>query len=167
MSIPWRKRGDFQEAAGFLERVDRARGRELDPVRDLALEIQSCFDWMSDGMESLCGLTCPGCRDNCCKRATIWYDFRDMLYLYFSSDGMPESQLEKSPGPSGVRCANLKASGCALPRRRRPFVCTWYFCPAQKVLPAYTHLNEIILRIKQMRVQMENEFCRITSGRPS
>ncbi len=165
MNIPWQNRMEFQEAVGFLAVIDRQRGRQLDPVRDLAREILNSFDRLSAGMDSLCNLTCPGCRDNCCKRATIWYDFRDMLYLYFGPGKMPQRQLEKSPGPSGIRCANLRTFGCVLPRARRPFVCTWYFCPDQKILPAYAHLNAIILKIKEMRGQMEHEFCRITSGR--
>jgi len=161
MDIPWREKDGVAQAVNFLVFMDRQRGGELDPVRDLAREIESGFNLMSGELDRVCSLTCPGCSDNCCERATIWYDFRDLLYLYFGPGQMPEAQITKNTG----KCSNLKTLGCILPRAERPFVCTWYFCPDQKGLAVYGFLNKMILEIKDLRIQMEDEFCRITSNR--
>lgn len=162
MSVPWQDRAIFQEAVGFLSRMDRIGGQELDPVRGLAGEIQCCFDQISDKLDEICSLTCPECSDNCCERATIWYDFRDLVYLYFSPGRMPECQIVKVKGMS--RCPHLEPSGCTLARSRRPFVCTWYFCPEQKAMPSCGIPNETTLKIKKLRSRMEDVFCRITAG---
>lgn len=165
MEIPWQDRAKFQEVLGSLARMGAQRGHELHPVRDLARKIQACFGQVSDELDMACSLTCPACQDNCCERATIWYDFRDLVYLYFGPGRMPQGQIVKGPGGEG--CPNLTSSGCILPRAERPFVCTWYLCPDQKAMSRCSHLNEKILKIKEMRIQMENEFCRITASQPA
>ena len=147
-----------------MARVDRAWGKQLDPVRELALGIQLRLDQISGVLDRLCAATCPACRDNCCERATIWYDFRDLVYLYFVPGQMPDFQILKAAGPSGGHCPNLDSGDCGLSRGLRPFVCTWYLCPAQKGLAGANPLTENILEIKKMRSRMEDEFCRITAG---
>ncbi|MCP3931592.1 MAG: hypothetical protein GY705_21110 [Bacteroidetes bacterium] len=84
---------------------------------------------LDNPMQDLCRETCPGCDDNCCIRATIYYDFKDLLFLYLYSGRLPQMQIIKQKSCS---CPNLASQGCILPRQKRPFVCTWYICPRQK-----------------------------------
>ncbi len=157
MIIPWQKKTEFEEATLFLTTVDSNRGHDLDPVRSLAGEIQMIFREMGPDLDSLCAATCPDCRDNCCKRATIWYDFKDLLYLFLGPGLLPECQISKDGG-----CSCLTDKGCVLPRSERPFVCTWYFCPDQKEGAFTLGLAEKNQQLKDLRNQMETEFCRIT-----
>lgn len=165
--VPWQSRKQFSEAVSFFACIDRQRGAELDPVRSLAKDIEKSFCRMEDDLDRLCGMTCPECTDNCCERAVIWYDFKDLLYLYFGPGFMPVCQIVKSRSGGRSQCPNLDVSGCRLPRSQRPFVCTWYFCPAQKRLSESRGLNDIVLKIKSLRIEMEEEFCRITGGPPA
>lgn len=160
MNIPWQKPSEFRAAVDSLARLDMNSGRDLDPVRAFAVEINGLIRRMSGDLDRICRITCPGCRNNCCERATIFYDFKDLLYLYFGPDDLPHRQIYREAG----RCIHLGDRGCVLPRDRRPFVCTWYFCPAQKQDPGFGRLNGIVREIKALREDMEDGFCRITSG---
>ncbi|WDP89884.1 MAG: hypothetical protein HUN04_09255 [Desulfobacter sp.] len=166
LNIPWQSGAEFKAALDFLGYIDSKRYNDLGPVRSLARRIEMRFHRMAGDLDSLCARTCPGCTDNCCQRAVIWYDFRDLLYLYFSPDGGPDRMPDRQIVKSGDLCPHLGAAGCRLPRDRRPFVCTWYFCPAQKSEAAGLALNEAVLEIKAARIDMEAEFCRITGPRP-
>ncbi len=79
-------------------------------------------------LDRLCRLSCPSCVDICCVRATVWYDFRDLLFLFCLQQKLPSAQIATKKGKG---CDHLRAAGCELPRVVRPFVCTWYICPAQ------------------------------------
>ncbi|MCG8637678.1 MAG: hypothetical protein MI863_27880 [Desulfobacterales bacterium] len=157
MNIPWQKKAEFQEVLMFFTTVSSNRGHDLDPVRSLAGDIRMIFREMDSSLDSLCAVTCPDCRNNCCQRATIWYDFRDLLYLFFGPGSLPGSQISKNS-----QCSCLTDTGCSLPRSRRPFVCTWYFCPDQKEGALQSGLTKKIQKLKDLRSRMETEFCRIT-----
>ncbi len=135
--------------------MDKARPDAFDRVRDAAEKIAGLMDRLDPAMTAMCRTTCPDCRDNCCARATIWYDFKDLLFLYFSRRPLPDRQIER---PAGI-CTQLTAGGCALKRMQRPFVCTWYLCGAQKRMPGAERVEADLLKIQVLRRDMENCFC--------
>lgn len=163
--IPWQEKFQWQEMGLFLDTIERLHGHSLEPVRAFARKICSLYDSLSDPITQLCVSTCPDCKDVCCERATIWYDFKDILCLYFGLGILPVAQIKKIPGQNRPRCVHLEETGCRLPRRERPFVCTWYFCPDQaKSIP---HQNTFFIdrleKIKGLRQGMEKAFCSITA----
>ncbi len=162
--IPWQGKPEWQEVALFFDTIERVHTNALGLVRILAHKIVSLYDDLSDPIEELCVSICPDCNDICCERATIWYDFKDILYLYFGPDKFPGSQIKKIPGRNRSHCVNLTKTGCLLPRKERPFVCTWYFCPDQKICCPDTSIPEKINEIKLLRQKMEAIFCSITAG---
>jgi len=162
--LPWQERSEWREIILFLDTIERIHGRDLEPVRLLARRIRFLVDSLSDPIERLCAVTCPDCEDICCERATIWYDFNDILYLYFGSDIFPERQIKKIPGQGTRHCINLTRTGCILPRNQRPFVCTWYFCSDQKSHCQDGFIAGAIAKIKILRLEMEAAFCSITAS---
>ncbi|MEH0019800.1 MAG: hypothetical protein V6Z89_09105 [Desulfobacter sp.] len=164
MDIPWQEKTRFREVCSFFHILDMNRRNDLAPVRSLAREIGALYVRTAPELERLCAATCPECRENCCKRATIWYDFRDMLYLCLGPGSPPERQISKTQGVQGYGCSHLAAHGCRLPRHCRPFVCTWYVCAAQKPLVTGSNLGGTVNKIKVLRKKMEDEFCRITGA---
>ncbi|MDA3790878.1 MAG: hypothetical protein PF503_20580, partial [Desulfobacula sp.] len=78
----------------------------------------------------------------------------------------PDNQIKKIPGTISPQCSNLTEIGCCLPRRERPFVCTWYFCPDQTRTAQYQNgsFAEKIIEIKKLRNQMEEIFCLVSSS---
>ncbi len=162
--LPWQERSEWREIILFLDTIKKVHGPNLEPVCLLARRIRFLVDSLSDPIEKLCAFTCPDCRDICCERATIWYDFKDILYLYFGSGLFPDRQIKKIPGQGTSHCVNLTKTGCLLPRSQRPFVCTWYFCPAQKKYCRDGSIPGEITKIKILRLEMEAAFCAITAG---
>ena len=92
----------------------------------------------------------------------LWADFRDLLFLHLADIPLPDGQLiSRSAG----HCRYAGPDGCRLERIQRPFVCTWYLCPAQTRLlmeqPTDKHrLATILHRIKEQRCQMEDAFIK-------
>ncbi|MDA3787437.1 MAG: hypothetical protein PF503_02925, partial [Desulfobacula sp.] len=78
----------------------------------------------------------------------------------------PDNQIKKIPGTISPQCSNLTEIGCCLPRRERPFVCIWYFCPDQTRTAQYQNgsFAEKIIEIKKLRNQMEEIFCLVSSS---
>ncbi len=161
--IPWQPPSDWLEVLFFFNTMEKVHGHTLEPVRTFAGKIQLLLAGLSSPMDTLCSVICPHCRDVCCTRATVWYDFKDLIGLYFGGK-FPDSQIRKIPGPITPVCVNLTETGCCLPRIQRPFVCTWYLCPDQKRLCQNPVIPEKIEIIKHLRYQMEDSFCAITAG---
>lgn len=157
--IPWQSPEAFQEAWFYLDTMDRRRPAVFEPVRGTAGRIRQLLSGLDREMERMCGLTCPGCRDNCCARATIWYDFRDLLFLKFAGLPLPALQIEKKVQAGATVCMHLTPEGCALPRVERPFVCTWYICGAQQGIQGCGSVRGDVERVKGLRAAMEEDFC--------
>ena len=117
-------------------------------------------------LDRLCVQSCPWCPDPCCLKATVWFDFRDLLFLHINRLPPPDRQLI---GQRDEACRYIGPKGCRLERFTRPWVCTWYLCPEQKALlmrePAETQsrFDTAQVTIKSARKQMEIEFHRILS----
>ena len=168
-SVPWQEPAVWNEVDLYFRTLGKAHGKAMDPVRDLALAVRQSLENLSGQMDRLCSASCPECRDICCERALIWYDFKDLVYHYLAFDCLPGEQIRKISKPNqGSCCSRLAAEGCSLPRSRRPFVCTWYVCPAQKSIlqrdsgGCGLELFKEIERVKGMRNRMEEQFCRIS-----
>jgi len=160
MEIPWQDPSAMTEIELFFSILQRNRPTAFDRVRERAGQIDRIISSLDPLLENLCGLTCPHCTDNCCARATIWYDFKDLLLLYFGPGAFPEKQVRKKRRASGSVCGYLSENGCALPRGSRPFVCTWYICQAQKNHVDYVRIQEQVMLIKQLRQEMEDLFIK-------
>ena len=150
---------------GAFVTQNRKAGRRLGGP---GARIREILEEMEPVLEQACAAVCPGCTDVCCARATIWYDFKDLLYLFFTGSdtgrlpgpGFPDGQIRKVKEPGGGQtCVHLGPDGCSQPRIRRPFVCTWYLCPDQKqwlrTQPGSMEtLESGLARIKALRQEM-------------
>ncbi len=171
--IPWCTSEDWQGVTRFFHAMTLDLNPALVQVQTLADQIRQAFEALSDPMDVLCNATCMACGDICCKKATIWYDFKDLVYLHFAFGRLPETQIKKVLDKTGTpHCMHFTETGCNLSRLERPFVCTWYLCPTQKQVmtsheqgPDHT-LLETVDHLKMLRHQIESEFCRISAGKP-
>ncbi len=146
----------FSEKAGHdVSRVEKWARQ----IQDLYLEL----DWK---MEALSTRVCPDCRDNCCVRAVIGYDFLDLLFLQLMEGKLPPAQIRKQVSSQGPVCACLTPVGCRLPRPRRPFVCTWYLCAPMKALDEKGTIQGMIQRLQSHRREMEAALYAVLQGKP-
>jgi hypothetical protein len=99
-------------------------------------------------------------------RVKGWFDFRDLLFLQLRQGPVPEAQMLQS---LKAVCRYLTETGCSLPRAARPWICTWYLCPAQaellrRRLPRQERrLAGAWQEIKAARKRMEQAFIEAVS----
>ncbi len=88
-------------------------------------ELNSAFDSVSPYIERHTSVVCPSCEDVCCINRHSFYDDRDLIFVHALglSDNTSCPDI-KDTDP----CRFLGKTGCMLPRYKRPFRCTWYFC---------------------------------------
>lgn len=160
---PWPTPGLWQAANQSMAfAIHRHRDRLQDAVA-LAQQIRSNMEALGPLMHELCEQTCPACTDHCCRRATVWFDFKDLLTLHMLGEALPPGQLI---GQAHRTCRYLGIEGCVLPRIQRPFVCTWYICAAQKEVlhprPLYQKqfLGNRLEALKNGRDKLEYMFIR-------
>lgn len=161
-SIPWNTPALWCEAnASLAAAVGRNRPVLAEPQRQ-AGRIQRLYQLTFPLMDRLCSETCPDCTDICCRRAWVWADFKDLLFFHLADIPLPDQQLLSRRKD---RCRYGSPDGCRLERIRRPFVCTWYLCPAQtqrlRNEPVeMKRISDALEQIKRLRREMEMSFIR-------
>ena len=127
--IPWQEREGWSQVELSIACTLARLGPERSGLEAMAREIAGGYDLLDELLDPLCARTCGGCRGVCCTMATVWYDLRDLLVLALTPGGLPDRQIDRD---GEGRCRHLSPTGCRLPRRRRPFICTWYICATQR-----------------------------------
>lgn len=96
------------------------------PRASLARELREAYEAVSLLIEDFTSRICPECRNVCCIDRHGAHEEADILFLEALGGGLPEEPpRERDTEP----CRHLGPGGCAIPRWRRPYRCTWYFCP--------------------------------------
>lgn len=129
IGIPWQTPELWRTANAVLSDSIRKKGSAMLPAVATAEQIGRRIEILDRVMEGLCAQTCPACGAICCRHATVWFDFKDTLFLHLVGAELPPGQAVTRSGPP---CRYLSSNGCVLPRLCRPFICLWYLCPAQK-----------------------------------
>jgi hypothetical protein len=157
---PWQSRADWEQIESFF-RKSLINASNRGKLEIHAATIAQKLEAVDCIFEGLCEQTCTSCADLCCVRASVWYDYRDLLFLYLHTKSLPARQIFREKGQN---CPQLNASGCSLQRLQRPFICTWYLCPDQKrkleVIgkPDLDDLCALLVDIKRERQLMELTF---------
>jgi hypothetical protein len=130
----------------------------------LAGSIRQSMEKLFPLMDELCLLTCRLCPNPCCLVATVWIDFRDLLFLHLSELPIPPAQLISNLNED---CRFYGHRGCRLPRLLRPWACTIYLCGTQvpnlrrKPQAIQKAYDRNIAAIKAQRFEMEAEFIKV------
>lgn len=167
-SVPWNTPETWQAANTSLSTAIRHHWLAMADLTGDAHTIRQYYEILFPLMDNICCHTCPGCRDICCRRAWVWIDFKDLLFLHLAAIPTPDRQLLQQQGD---RCYFAGPEGCRLKRIQRPFVCTWYLCPDQTRLlgnqaGAKQRVMRALWQIKTGRNQMEAAFIRVVSRTP-
>lgn len=166
----WGSPANWFEANQSLEHLIRLHRTELKRAMMLARSIQVYLESIFVLMDDLCAVTCLFCPDPCCLNAKVWIDFRDLLFLHLSGQQIPQGQILQNLKQA---CRYCSPKGCTLTRILRPWVCTWYLCPAQvsnfhrKSLEVQENFNQTVKAVKAGRKEMEAEFIRVTVRQPA
>jgi hypothetical protein len=166
ISPPWGSVSAWQEANFSIDfhvkRYYPRLGAVLQIARETCTRLVSIFPALDD----ICRLTCSRCPDVCCLSASPWYDWRDLIFLHLNRLSIPPNQTISGFTET---CCYLGHKGCTLPRVTRPWICTWYLCPAQTAnlnarnIDRRRFLNLELGKIKALRLYLEDEFIRVIS----
>ncbi len=161
---PWGRISDWKAAnAGIAYIVRRYKGHP--ELEQSAAALKQTLAGLSGDLESLCKTTCPQCKDSCCARATVWFDFKDLIFIHLTGQPVPKSQLIKKQKDT---CRYLGQNGCSLERLSRPWICTWYICPLQKQIirqwdkEKQYQFNRAVDTLKANRVKMEDLYIKMS-----
>jgi hypothetical protein len=159
----------WQESNCALARLLAKHRRHIGRAAAMAGEIRRAIDALAPWMAALCSRTCLFCPEPCCISNTVWFDFRDLLYLHLLEEAVPARQALTD---SLDACPFLSPRGCRLPWRIRPWMCIQYLCPAQRAViekagqPVSRALFQKIKRTGLNRLRMEAEVVRCIKGPP-
>jgi len=115
----------FSHTANTLKAFFEKERKALKDVFMLGKGLKAVFIEMDPILNELTRRTCPYCGKVCCINRHGLPEYADMVCFFAMDIELPDYDLSKDPGSP---CQFLGNKGCALPRFKRPFRCTWYFC---------------------------------------
>lgn len=163
---PWSSQDSWLEANDALGFAIKRHQNQMSELQALARRITQRIESLDALLEDLCSKACPVCRDSCCQRARVWFDFKDLLVMHLGGNFSLPNQLQ---GPNDPACRYLSHTGCILQRVQRPYVCTWYICATLKEhlmrrAPSdRAYLVNSLAAVKSARIELENQFIRIVA----
>jgi hypothetical protein len=126
---PWHLRQTWQAANASVAYLFEKNQNRLKQMTDIAGHIYDMLLQLDAFYEPLCSQTCHVCQKPCCLSADVWFDLKDILFFHAATQPIA---LESPRKLKNLPCSFLSSKGCVLPRTSRPWICTWYLCPAQK-----------------------------------
>ena len=165
-TIPWAAPDEWQAVNWAIRFHLNRYTEEFKPVVPFAQKVKHHLESILPFVHELCIDSCPWCPEPCCLKASVWFDFKDLLFLHFNKQSIPPAQPKAN---LSLLCRYLGPGGCRLPRLARPWICTWYLCPTQTtklrngLQEKRKLLNRAMAQIKSERNLLENEFIRVIS----
>jgi hypothetical protein len=165
--VPWSTDDLWTEAQTALGRSLAVSGAHLAAASRQAAAVAHGLDCLADLFDQLAPTTCAVCQDPCCCHAKVWLDFRDLLFLHLNREFLPPHQLRRDLHDP---CRYLSRHGCRLPRRSRPWICTWYICPVQQeaigrdIPGGGVRIETLRSRVKSRRDSMEKAYIEVLGG---
>lgn len=164
---PWRKDRLWQAANQTLAYLLHCRHNHLTVAEESAARIAALMTSIDGLLDRLGKETCARCLSPCCLTADVSYDFKDLLFLHLTGQKLPSGQPRRK---NNEVCRYLESGGCGIPRRQRPWICTWYICAAQKTFfKEHPEIDDrscqsAIVEIGKLRKQAENQFINIITS---
>ena len=162
--IPWASRKSWQAAHQAVQYHIQRYASDLKQLNTQAQTLETSLNTVFPVFDELCAESCPWCPDPCCQKASVWFDFKDVLFLHLRQLPIPPCQPKES---IKTPCRYFGSKGCRLPRINRPWICTWYLCPTQTAKLRKEHaaklefLDRTFAKIKSERNLLEREYIRI------
>ncbi len=104
----------------FKEHID-----DLKPVIQAANEYKRAFDKLEPLIQSYTSKVCPYCGTVCCCNKHGFPEYADLVGMLAMGLEVPSYRFDVN---KNELCQFIGEKGCVLPRARRPYRCTWYFC---------------------------------------
>ncbi len=119
---------DWEAFRRLLSQVDLAiqeGGAYSRMIRDLGAQVLETFEALDPLIQELTSRVCPYCGTVCCINRHGLPDLDDVVVIRAMGLDLPSYDLSRRGADI---CQFIGPKGCVLPRARRPYRCTWYFC---------------------------------------
>jgi hypothetical protein len=90
--IPWASRQSWWAAHKAVAYHLRRYPTDIEPLNIKAQTLESCLKAVFPILDALCAASCPWCPDPCCLKASVWFDFKDLLFMHFDQLSIPACQ---------------------------------------------------------------------------
>ena len=166
-NVPWSDRYQWNQANLAIHKIITEDLTIRSALESQSKQILSHIQLLSPLLNRLCHHLCEKCPSPCCKKASIYYDLKDLLFIHTLCLPVPLSQPIRQ---SNLECSNLGPYGCQLPREIRPWICTWYICPDQYLYMDRqrgnyrSFITEQLWKMKSARNKMETQFIDISTS---
>ena len=107
--VPWLPGPLWGQANLTLQHLCARHQTPLDAARDTARDLQSLLETLFPVLDSLCSRTCNVCQTPCCRMATVWFDFKDLVFLHLGGLALATGQLTRTADGS---CSCCGPDGC-------------------------------------------------------
>ncbi len=94
--IPWQDRQEWSQVVESITTAIAGLSGEEEHLREIARQIEDWYAELDRLLDSLGAITCCSCTTICCTMATIWYDLRDLLFLYLADNRLPRQQITRN-----------------------------------------------------------------------
>ncbi len=161
---------NFRDEAAFWRDIERLKKffqnyrEELQGVFKKGAELKAAFLELDPLVEELTNKICPYCGTVCCANRHGFPEFADIVSMLAMEEEIPKYDLGVDERDL---CQFLSRSGCILPRYRRPYRCTWYFCDPMLVevdigpIKRYRNFLRLVTLLSQKRGELLEEFFKI------
>ena len=92
---PWSNNESWRQICHYFETTLENR-QEFAGVDAVVTNIAEKYTQVEDTLQSLCRKSCCTCLDTCCRCATVWFDFRDLLFQLFHTGELPRKTDNKA-----------------------------------------------------------------------
>ncbi len=84
--IPWQDRQEWSQVVESITTAIAGLSGEEEHLCEIARQIEDLYAELDGLLDSLGAITCCSCTTICRTVATIWYDLRDLLFLYLADN---------------------------------------------------------------------------------
>ena len=146
---------DFRDKKQFLRQINEIKGffatvnPQLEQVFELGRRLKETFIELDPLIEELTAKICPYCGNVCCANRHGFPEYADIIAIMAMKEEVPHYDLDVD---ERAICQFLTGTGCVLPRFRRPYRCTWYFC------------DPMLLEVDMGPIKRYREFLRLVTG---
>ena len=161
---------DFRDEIKFhkqiteIKRFFHENSHNLGHVIELGKGLKSIFLQLDPIIDELTAKICPYCGNVCCANRHGFPEYADIIAILAMGEDVPQYDLMVD---ERAICQFLSKNGCILPRFRRPYRCTWYFCDPMLIevdtgpIKRYREFLNLVTRLGEQRGELLQCFFEI------
>lgn len=146
--LNFRNEVQFSRQVGEIKNFFKKYAHLLPEVFTHGQGLKETFLELDPLIDELTANVCPYCGNVCCANRHGFPEYADVITMIAMGEELPPYDLHVD---ERAICQFLAQNGCVLPRYRRPYRCTWYFC------------DPMLLEVDTGPIKRYREFLRLVT----